>query len=42
MNHETREADCRGHKKFRDGRWELCHFCDYLEPIAMTHIPEND
>lgn len=29
------------HNHYVMGRWEMCHDCDYLEPIGMSDIGED-
>jgi hypothetical protein len=37
------EDEHRGrHVFYQDGKWQKCHVCDYLEPIAMTYMAEGD
>lgn len=36
------EAEHQGQHDFhRDGKWQKCHGCDYLEPVAMISIEED-
>jgi hypothetical protein len=40
-NSTVPEADCPGHEFQREGKWQKCRRCDYLEPIGMTYMPDE-